>query len=110
MFDKIKGFINAKDESEDIARATRTIKYECDRLNQSIKNAQEEIETIATTALVNYIEKLQKEFEVFGEYFAIASEKEEKITWRGKDHETQMMCVVDDVQVEEKTADDGRFS
>ena len=35
-----------KDESEDIARATRTIKYECDRLNQSIKNAQEEIETI----------------------------------------------------------------
>ena len=46
--------------------------------------------------------------QVFGEYFAIASEKEEKITWRGKDHETQMMCVVDDVQVEEKTADDGR--
>ena len=35
-----------KDESEDIARATRTIKYECDRLNQNIKNAQEEIETI----------------------------------------------------------------
>ena len=35
-----------KDESEDIARATRTIKYECDRLNQSIKNAQEETETI----------------------------------------------------------------
>ena len=35
-----------KDESEDIARATRTIKYECDRLNQSIQNAENEIEAI----------------------------------------------------------------
>lgn len=35
-----------KDESEDIARATRTIKYECERLHQSIHNAEKEIESI----------------------------------------------------------------
>ena len=35
-----------KDESEDIARATRTIKYECERLNQNIQAAEKEIETI----------------------------------------------------------------
>ena len=35
-----------KDESNDIARATRTIKYECERLNQNIQNAENEIETI----------------------------------------------------------------
>lgn len=35
-----------KDESDDIARATRTIKYECERLHQSIHNAEKEIESI----------------------------------------------------------------
>ena len=35
-----------KDESEDIARATRTIKYECERLNQNIQLAEKEIELI----------------------------------------------------------------
>ena len=35
-----------KDESNDIARATKTIKYECDRLYQNIQNAENEIETI----------------------------------------------------------------
>ncbi len=35
-----------KDESEDIASATRTIKYECERLNQNIQLAEKEIETI----------------------------------------------------------------
>lgn len=32
-----------KDESEDIAIATRTIKYECEELNQNILNAEDEI-------------------------------------------------------------------
>jgi len=41
--------------------------------------------------------------QVFGEYFAIASEKEQEILWRGKDHETQMMCVVDEVHVDNDT-------
>lgn len=35
-----------KDESDDIARATRTIKYECERLHQNIHNAEKEIESI----------------------------------------------------------------
>ena len=35
-----------KDESNDIARATKTIKYECERLYQNIQNAEKEIETI----------------------------------------------------------------
>ncbi len=35
-----------KDESEDIANATRTIKYECEKLNSNIKNAQSEIVSI----------------------------------------------------------------
>ncbi len=35
-----------KDESDDIARATRTIKYECERLYQNIQLAEKEIETI----------------------------------------------------------------
>ena len=37
-----------KDESDDIARATRTIKYECERLNQNIQLAETEIENIKT--------------------------------------------------------------
>ena len=35
-----------KDESDDIERATRTIKYECDRLNKNIQQAEKEIEEI----------------------------------------------------------------
>ena len=35
-----------KDESNDIARATKTIKYECERLYQNIQLAEKEIETI----------------------------------------------------------------
>ena len=35
-----------KDESDDIERATRTVKYECDRLNKNIQQAEKEIEEI----------------------------------------------------------------
>ncbi len=35
-----------KDESDDIARATKTIKYECERLYQNIQAAEKEIEII----------------------------------------------------------------
>ena len=35
-----------KDESNDIARATKTIKYECERLYQNIQLAEKEIETL----------------------------------------------------------------
>ena len=39
------------DEAEDIATATRTIKYQCEQLNTSIQNAEEEIKRIRTRLL-----------------------------------------------------------